>query len=193
VNDLPGQAEPGQQANHRVGWIDFEPAAAVGRIARAVVVVVVPALPEGQQRHPPAVPAVVGRGVVAVTPAVADRVHQKRHVPDVNDPHAEPPDQQLRDQQRHKRGGPGARLAQDAAWEEVLGREPSPDVAAEMAEAYRRLLDCLPDPELRSVAIWKMEGYSVEEMARRLDCSPRSVKRMTRLIRDLWEKEGNHE
>ena len=98
--------------------------------------------------------------------------------------------QLLRDQQRHKRGGPRARLAEDAAWEEVLGREPSPAVAAEMAEAYRRLLDCLPDPELRSVAVWKMEGCSVEEVARKLDCSPRSVKRMTRLIREVWEKEG---
>jgi DNA-directed RNA polymerase specialized sigma24 family protein len=95
----------------------------------------------------------------------------------------------LRDQQRHKRGGPGPRPAEDAAWEDVLGREPSPDVAAEMAEAYRRLLDCLPDPELRSLAVWKMEGDSVAEVARKLDCSPRSVKRMTRLIREVWEKE----
>src|SRR5262249_47997000 len=82
-----------------------------------------------------------------------------------------------------------ARPAEDAAWEEVLGREPSPAVAAELAEAYRRLLDCLPDAELRSLAVWKMEGDSVEELTQKLNCSPRSVKRMTRLIREGWQRE----
>jgi DNA-directed RNA polymerase specialized sigma24 family protein len=96
---------------------------------------------------------------------------------------------QVRDQQRLKRGGPGTGTTEKAAWEEVLGREPSPDLAAEMAEAYHRLLERLPDPDLRSVAIWKMEGDSVEEMASRLNCSPRSIKRKTQLIRTIWEKE----
>jgi DNA-directed RNA polymerase specialized sigma24 family protein len=98
----------------------------------------------------------------------------------------------LRDQQRQKRGGPGtgARFTENAAWEEVLGREPSPDLAAEMTEAYHRLLERLPDADLRSVAVWKMEGHSVEEMARRLHCSPRSIKRKAQLIRTVWEKES---
>jgi len=94
----------------------------------------------------------------------------------------------LRDQQRQKRGGPGeARPIED--WPAVLGREPSPDLAAEMAEAYQCLLNSLPDQVLRSVAVWRMEGTSVEEMARSLNCSPRSVKRKLRLIREIWEKE----
>lgn len=97
----------------------------------------------------------------------------------------------MRDQQRQKRGGPGigTRVTENVAWEEVLGREASPYLAAEMTEAYDRLLELLPDADLRSVAVWKMEGYSVEEMARRLHCSPRSVKRKAQLIRTLWEKE----
>src|SRR5262245_36193155 len=89
----------------------------------------------------------------------------------------------LRDQQRKKRGGPGARPAEDAAWKEVLSREPSPDVAAEMADAYRRLLDCLPNPELRSLAVLKMAGYSVEELAQQFDCAARSGKPHARAIR----------
>jgi DNA-directed RNA polymerase specialized sigma24 family protein len=98
----------------------------------------------------------------------------------------------LRNQRRQKRGGSeaGTRLTENAAWEDVLGREPSPDLAAEMTEAYHRLLECLPDADLRSVAVWKMEGYSVEEMARRLQCSPRSIKRKAQLIRTIWEKES---
>ncbi len=95
----------------------------------------------------------------------------------------------IRDQQRQKRGSPGTRFIENAVWEEVLGREPSPDLAAEMTEVYHRLLERLPDVDLRSVAVWKMEGSSVEEMARRLNCSPRSIKRKTQLIRTIWEKE----
>jgi RNA polymerase sigma factor (sigma-70 family) len=94
----------------------------------------------------------------------------------------------IRDQQRHKRGGPaGPTSAVD--WSEVLAREPGPDLAAELAEQSQRLLDALPDPGLRSVAVWKMEGYSVEEMASRLRCSPRSIKRKTQLVREIWQKE----
>jgi DNA-directed RNA polymerase specialized sigma24 family protein len=34
-----------------------------------------------------------------------------------------------------------------------------------------------------------MEGYTVDEIARRLGCAPRSVKRKLGLIRASWEKE----
>jgi DNA-directed RNA polymerase specialized sigma24 family protein len=75
------------------------------------------------------------------------------------------------------------------AFAAVSGREPTPAFAAQVAEQCQRLLDCLADPELRSVALWKMEGYTIEEIAAKLDCVPRTVDRRLRLIRDLWEKE----
>jgi DNA-directed RNA polymerase specialized sigma24 family protein len=93
----------------------------------------------------------------------------------------------VRDQGRQKRGGPGP----GPLLEEVIGREPGPDALAEMMDEYRRLLRCLPEPDLAAVAVWKMEGYSVEEIAHKLGCSPRSVKRKLRLIRDLWVKEAD--
>jgi DNA-directed RNA polymerase specialized sigma24 family protein len=95
----------------------------------------------------------------------------------------------MRDQQRQKRGGQWTRAAEDAAWHEALSREPDPALAAEVTETFHCLLDRLNDAELRSVAVWKMEGCGVEEVARRLNYSPRTVKRMTRLIRDIWEQE----
>ena len=94
----------------------------------------------------------------------------------------------VRNQQRQKRGGAGQAVHLEG-WEAVLGREPSPDLVLEMTEAYQRLLNLLPDPALRSVAVWRMEGTSVEEMARSLNCSTRSVKRKLGLIREIWEKE----
>jgi hypothetical protein len=47
----------------------------------------------------------------------------------------------------------------------------------------------LGDDVLRHVAVWRMEGHSVEEIAGKIPCSPRSVKRKLHLIRNLWELE----
>src|SRR5215831_12166142 len=47
--------------------------------------------------------------------------------------------------------------AEDAAIEQVVGDEPTPAFAAQVAEEYERLLDRLADETLRKVAVWKME------------------------------------
>src|SRR5262249_47644987 len=72
---------------------------------------------------------------------------------------------------------------------EVLSREPTPDLATLVAEEYRRLLDRLPDARLRSVAQWKLEGYTNDEIAAKLGCVRRTVERMLQLIRSLWNEE----
>jgi DNA-directed RNA polymerase specialized sigma24 family protein len=96
-----------------------------------------------------------------------------------------------RDAGRQKRGGaerPAAGAETDL--EQVLDAGPTPEFAAQMEEESRRLLDGLGDEELRSVALWKMEGYTNEEIARRLDCGLRSVGRKVRVIRALWAQEA---
>jgi DNA-directed RNA polymerase specialized sigma24 family protein len=97
---------------------------------------------------------------------------------------------QVRDEGRRKRGG-GAAPAGDAeaVLAEALSREPDPEFAAGVAEECQRLLDRLGDRDLRAVALLRMEGYSVEEVADKLGCAPRSVKRKLALIRTVWEKE----
>jgi RNA polymerase sigma factor (sigma-70 family) len=72
--------------------------------------------------------------------------------------------------------------------EALLTREPTPEEAAAMADECRRLLDQL-DPDLRQIALWKVEGYTNEEIARRLDCVPRTVERKISRIRLLWKQE----
>jgi DNA-directed RNA polymerase specialized sigma24 family protein len=101
-----------------------------------------------------------------------------------------------RDECRQKRGGglvhlsaPAQEREDQGVLEQLLSREPSPEFAAEVAEECERLLSCLGEPQLRSVAVWKMEGWTTEEIAAKLGYTPRSVKRKLRLIRDLWEKE----
>ena len=75
----------------------------------------------------------------------------------------------LRREHRRKRGGtpPGAggpnAVETDVA--QVVGREPTPEFAAQVAEECRRLLGRLGDGGLQSVALWRMEGYTIEEIA----------------------------
>ena len=72
---------------------------------------------------------------------------------------------------------------------QLLTREPTPEEAAEVADECRRLLDSLPEPELRQIALWKVEGYTNEEIAVRLDCVPRTIERKVSRIRLLWKHE----
>jgi DNA-directed RNA polymerase specialized sigma24 family protein len=73
--------------------------------------------------------------------------------------------------------------------DEVSGQEPTPEFAAQAAEECRRLLELLGDADLQRVAVLKMEGYTVEEIAAQLGRVSRTVKRWLRLIRQIWEKE----
>jgi DNA-directed RNA polymerase specialized sigma24 family protein len=96
-----------------------------------------------------------------------------------------------RDAGRHKRSGPAETspaAGGECTLEEVLSREPDPELAAQVAEQCQLLLRSLRDKELEAVALWRMEGYTVAEVAERLGCAPRSVKRKLRTIRAIWEE-----
>ena len=73
---------------------------------------------------------------------------------------------------------------------EPLEPAPTPEDAAQVAETWRRLFGLLRDPELEKVALLKLEGHSLEDIAARLGCQPRSVQRQLRLIRHTWQRDG---
>jgi RNA polymerase sigma factor (sigma-70 family) len=98
----------------------------------------------------------------------------------------------IRHERALKRGGAVRRaspLDEDGAdvLAEVIGREPTPEFAAQVADECRRLLEKLGDDELRAVALAKMEGYTNAEIAARLDVSVRTVGRSLAIIRKLWK------
>jgi DNA-directed RNA polymerase specialized sigma24 family protein len=101
-----------------------------------------------------------------------------------------------RDEGRAKRGGnvafPSDTLSPDdeAGLDQFIGRGPTPDFAAQVREQYQLLLARLGDPELETVAVCKMEGYTNDEIAAKLDCTVRTVERKLRIIRGLWENEN---
>jgi DNA-directed RNA polymerase specialized sigma24 family protein len=99
-----------------------------------------------------------------------------------------------RHERRQRRGGGRLRSLEEAGVvsdhvAQVIGKEPTPEFAAIMAEECRRLLKHLQDPQLRALALAKMEGYANKEIARQLDCSVRTVERRLKLIRDEWKDE----
>jgi DNA-directed RNA polymerase specialized sigma24 family protein len=61
---------------------------------------------------------------------------------------------------------------------QLLTRDPTP----EEADECQRLLDLLKEPDLRRTTLWKVEGYTNEEIAARLECVPRTVERKVRRI-----------
>jgi RNA polymerase sigma factor (sigma-70 family) len=76
--------------------------------------------------------------------------------------------------------------------ESALGQEgfvpfTAAEAAPEFTAAVTELLDRLQDDSLRTVAIRKMEGFSVAEIAQQLDISPSTVERKLRAIRSLWQ------
>jgi DNA-directed RNA polymerase specialized sigma24 family protein len=72
----------------------------------------------------------------------------------------------------------------------LVSTEPTPAVAAQVAEECRRLLDKLGDDDLRAIAVAQMEGYTVAETAARLGRSERTVARKLVIIRRRWRAEG---
>ena len=107
---------------------------------------------------------------------------------------------QIRDEFCAKRGGGKVRPESDlpaadaedgeGRLAQVIGSEPTPEFAAQVAEESRRLFEKLGDETLRSIAQRKLEGYTVEEIAEELGCVPRTVNRKLAEIRDLWSRGG---
>jgi DNA-directed RNA polymerase specialized sigma24 family protein len=102
-------------------------------------------------------------------------------------------------ERRQKRGGGKVRHDGQAGPADASGNVsplgqvpdllPTPDFAAQAAEQCQRLLASLDDDTLRQVALWKLEGYTADEIAAKLGCVPRTVERKLRLIRTRWLQE----
>jgi DNA-directed RNA polymerase specialized sigma24 family protein len=103
----------------------------------------------------------------------------------------------VRYERRVKRGGPGQQTARPASFSEapaverglsqLVGKEPDPQVAVEVAEECQDILDRLSDTILRAIALWKVEGFTTEEIAAKLGCTTRTIERKLQLIRRMWD------
>lgn len=70
----------------------------------------------------------------------------------------------------------------------VLGSEPTPELALGVAENCQALLDRLGDDTLRQIALMTLEGHRTEEIAVHLGCVRRTVERKLERIREIWSE-----
>jgi RNA polymerase sigma factor (sigma-70 family) len=90
-------------------------------------------------------------------------------------------------EQRKKRGGDATATHE---LDELASATPSPELLAEMSEECERLFARLDDPALQQVALFKLEGWTTEEIAEELGCVARTVERKLNLIRKKWSGDG---
>ena len=73
-----------------------------------------------------------------------------------------------------------------AAPEPSADFKPTNEFLAVMNQQCRRLFEALPDPSQHKVARLKLEGFTNQQIADRLQISLRSVERKLNLIREIW-------
>jgi DNA-directed RNA polymerase specialized sigma24 family protein len=96
---------------------------------------------------------------------------------------------QLERQSADKRGGDrlfGEAALINASLDRLAAHEPSPEMAALLVDEYHRLRNGLKTDALRQVLDLRLEGYTREEIAERLGCAERAVKRKLDAIREAW-------
>ena len=84
---------------------------------------------------------------------------------------------------------PGQFDGKNYTLENLVSDEPTPDFALMLQEEHDRLLNLLRDDNLRRIAVSRIAGFTVQEIADDLRLSTRSVERKLKLIRDRWSKE----
>jgi DNA-directed RNA polymerase specialized sigma24 family protein len=77
---------------------------------------------------------------------------------------------------------------ENGTFDQVAGDDLTPDLVVQLAEEFEALLQRLGDDLLRSIAIWRLEGYDNAEIAARLGRSEVAVRRRLRLIRKILQQ-----
>ncbi len=110
----------------------------------------------------------------------------------------------MRHESREKRGGgkvggesiflAGAISAESAG----IGNVPdtgtlTPEVLAQFSDECEHLMNLLEDETVKTIALLRIEGYSVDEIAERVGCAKRSVERRLNLIRKTWSHAAGSE
>lgn len=102
----------------------------------------------------------------------------------------------IRNNLAQKRGGGDVRgesvfinandASQDLGIENIPAGDNSPELGDEVVKQCEDLLSKLDEPVLSQIAVFKLEGFTNEEIAEKLDCAVRTVERKLSRIRDAW-------
>jgi RNA polymerase sigma factor (sigma-70 family) len=95
----------------------------------------------------------------------------------------------------HRTGQPGRRhgaysaVSARLSLNDLVGSSPTPNFLVALQEQYLRLLEMLRNDQLREIAVLRIEGYNVAEIAQKLAISQRALERKLQLIRAQWKRE----
>jgi RNA polymerase sigma factor (sigma-70 family) len=73
--------------------------------------------------------------------------------------------------------------------EHLTSPDPPASLLATLSDSLNQLFSRLPDGELRSMVLYKLEGYTNREIAEKLGRSRPTIERRLRLIREIWREE----
>lgn len=93
---------------------------------------------------------------------------------------------QSRHFRRLKRTGPLTDGDTSSILASLADSQPPPDVLAGLSETLKDLLAGLADNELKEVALGRLEGLTVQEIADRQNRSVSTIERRLKIIRDSW-------
>ncbi|MBT6156243.1 MAG: FHA domain-containing protein [Planctomycetaceae bacterium] len=104
---------------------------------------------------------------------------------------------QIQHDQRQKRGagmvrGDSALLplnGEDSAllgFDQLTGDDPTAEYIAMMAEETSNYLSLLEDENMQQIALWKLEGYTNQEIAEMMSLNVRTIERRLQAIRQCW-------
>jgi DNA-directed RNA polymerase specialized sigma24 family protein len=92
---------------------------------------------------------------------------------------------QLRHERRAKRGG--GRLGDAAALGKVIDDSPQPDEEAAFQDDLAHTLEALGDEQLKQIALARLEGRSIEEIALSMNVAHVTIRRRLSIIRLTWQ------
>lgn len=75
----------------------------------------------------------------------------------------------------------------DRGFDRLVSEQPAPDIAALVADETRQLMASLDDELSQQIAMLKMEGYTHDEIATKLNVTSRTVERRIKQIREQWQ------
>lgn len=88
-----------------------------------------------------------------------------------------------------RRSGPQAGSSPPVPVEELYSQEQTPELSAAVKDECRHLLELLNDGTLQDIALLKLDGHTIPEIAGQLSLGERTISRKLLLIRKTWEEE----
>lgn len=83
----------------------------------------------------------------------------------------------------------GADDSEPIGLDAITGEDPTPAFSAQVAEECQLLMEALGDEMLKTIAVLKMQGHTIDEIAQQSGCTKRAVQRRLEIIRRIWREQ----